>query len=161
MHIHQVLFTMKTFRKLLSFISITTLAARCDAFQMHPVRSTTAPCSLGQLVPSQSKETRFTSSIHRNKSTELYDAKPDRPKFMDESESRGNVLLGLALAVCIWAFSIPPELRREHFCFTDKCVENRSYCYDCVTFGEWYGQVKEYYANGGGVHFDFSIEKKD
>ncbi|GFH55710.1 hypothetical protein CTEN210_12186 [Chaetoceros tenuissimus] len=134
------------------------LAARCEAFQLHPLRSTTAR----QLVPLQSQETRFTSSsIYRNKSTKLYDAKPDRPKFMDESESRGNILLGFALAVCIWAFSIPPELRREHFCFTDKCVENRSYCYDCVTFGEWYGQVKEYYANGGGVHFDFSIEKKD
>lgn len=144
---------MRIIKKLLSILSITTLAARCEAFQMHPLRTTS--------VPPQSQEIRFTSSIYRNKSTELYDVKPDRPKFMDESESRGNVLLGFALAVCIWAFSIPPDLRREHFCFTDKCVENRSYCYDCVTFGEWYGQVKEYYANGGGVHFDFSIEKKD
>ena len=148
---------MKIITTLLSILSITTLAARCEAFQMHPLLSTAAR----QLVQ-QSQENKFTSSpISRNKSTELYDVKADRPKFMDESESRGNVLLGFALAVCIWAFSIPPELRREHFCFTDKCVENRSYCYDCVTFGEWYGQVKEYYANGGGVHFDFSIEKKD
>lgn len=144
-------------RTLLSLLSITTLATRCEAFQMYPLRTsiaTTAP----QLVPPPSNEAKFTFS---SMSTELYDTKPDRPKFMDESESRGNILLGFALAVCIWAFSIPPELRREHFCFTDKCVENRSYCYDCVTFGEWYGQVKEYYANGGGVHFDFSIEKKD
>ena len=35
--------------------------------------------------------------------------------------------------------------------------ENRDKCYNCVTTSEWVDGIKEYYANGGGVQFDFSI----
>lgn len=43
------------------------------------------------------------------------------------------------------------------------CLENRLACYDCVTFGEWTHGVQEYYQNGGGISFDFSVaqETKD
>ena len=43
------------------------------------------------------------------------------------------------------------------------CLENRSYCYDCVTLSEWTQGIKDYYQNGGGVNFDFTVaqETKD
>jgi hypothetical protein len=31
---------------------------------------------------------------------------------------------------------------------------------NCITANEWVRGVGDYYNNGGGVHFDFSIEGK-
>lgn len=75
-----------------------------------------------------------------------------------EGRDRGNILQVLALALCVWFFSVPPEFRRAHFCSTNPCVANRASCHDCVTFSEWKSGIAEYYENGGGVHFDFSID---
>lgn len=55
----------------------------------------------------------------------------------------------------VWLFSIPPDLRRQEI-----CLERRTSTLDCSTLGEWIGQVEEYYQNGGGINFDFSIEGK-
>jgi hypothetical protein len=72
--------------------------------------------------------------------------------------NRGVILQTITLLFCIWLFSIPPEFRRAHFCFgVESCLANRSKCSDCVTFAEWTEKVTQYYRNGGGVHFDFSI----
>ena len=80
----------------------------------------------------------------------------DKPSY--DGKNRGYVLQTIVLSICVWFFSIPPEFRRTHFCPTSRCVENRSTCYDCVTFGEWKVRVADYYKGGGGVHFDFSID---
>jgi len=101
----------------------------------------------------------LNSDSSRNLSI-LHYSKDERPQFFEESEQRGGVILGFVFLVCVWSFSIPVELRRDHFCFTEKCATNRSRCYDCVTVKEWSGKVKDYYANGGGVQFDFSVEEK-
>lgn len=78
-----------------------------------------------------------------------------------DGTGRGIYIFALSLLVCIWSFTIPVELRRAHFCFTDRCAANPTVCENCVTFGQWTDDVKTYYANGGGVKFDFSIEEKD
>lgn len=83
-----------------------------------------------------------------------------RPGVYQDSEKRGAFLLVLVLLLCVWSFSIPVELRRDHWCFTSQCASNRASCYDCITFGEWYQKVQDYYVNGGGIKFDFSIEEK-
>lgn len=79
-----------------------------------------------------------------------------------DGTTRGIPILIAALLVCIWSFSIPPEFRRAHICMTDQCVpiENRKYCHDCKTMKELKEGIQQYYANGGGVQFDFSIEEK-
>jgi hypothetical protein len=94
--------------------------------------------------------------------TSLY-AKRERDTFIEESEARGNIILAIVMVLVVWSFSIPPELRREHFCFSPKCrVDNTSnLCYDCISFEEFTEKVADYYKGGGGVHFDFSIEEKD
>jgi hypothetical protein len=102
------------------------------------------------------KQQLFTSP----RSMVLGYSKDKRPDVYKDSERRGVFLLSFVLLLCAWSFSIPVELRRDHWCFTSQCASNRSACYDCITFEEWYGKVREYYSNGGGIHFDFSVEKK-
>jgi len=99
------------------------------------------------------------NSFSSRYNTQLFKYKKGGPSdVLIESNERGYVILVLAIFAVIWSFSIPPEFRRAHFCFTEQCVQNRSKCYDCVTVGEWSEQVADYYRNGGGVHFDFSID---
>jgi hypothetical protein len=78
-------------------------------------------------------------------------------------QERGAVLQGLVLLLCVWSFSIPPEFRRAHFCPTERCEENRVACHDCITTSEWVSGIQEYYKNGGGIEFDFTVaqETKD
>lgn len=86
---------------------------------------------------------------------------PQKSNYATDSEARGVIIFGLVLAVNIWFFTIPTELRRGHWCFTPRCTENRSRCNDCQTVSEWSSDVMDYYRGGGGIHFDFSIEEKD
>ncbi len=138
-----------------SWTNLTPTAATLVTSSIH-TRSTR------QNQSSASKSTPAPTHISRTNNadtTRLYNSQGDqRPDFQKESEQRGLVILGFAFLLCVWSFSIPPEFRREHWCFTDNCVENRSTCYDCVTVSEFYNQIKDYYAGGGGVNFDFSVE---
>jgi hypothetical protein len=69
---------------------------------------------------------------------------------MDE----GAVIFTVVFAVCVWIFSIPTEFRRARF-----CSEEQSATYaQCKTVGQWTSGVADYYKNGGGVKFDFSID---
>lgn len=67
---------------------------------------------------------------------------------------RGEVILPFVLAICIWMFSIPPEFRRARICPT--AVTSA----DCVTGAQWMEDVQNYYKNGGGIQWDFSIDPK-
>lgn len=71
----------------------------------------------------------------------------------------GGYLLLFALAVNVWFFTIPVEFRRSKFCSEeDVRLHPES---KCTTFDAWRRGIAEYYANGGGVEFDFSIEGRD
>ena len=68
----------------------------------------------------------------------------------------GFILLAVAIVASVWIFSIPPEFRRARFC-TDEDVllyPDKK----CTTFQSWAKGISEYYAGGGGVDFDFSID---
>ena len=146
---------------LLQFLAFALLLSEhnAHAFSLHRTSWTT------NLTPTAAT---ITSSIHTRSSTRqnqssaskpapthisrtnhvdatrLYNSQDDqRPDFQKESEQRGLVILGFAFLLCVWSFSIPPEFRREHWCFTESCVENRSTYYDCVTVGEFYNQDRK------------------
>jgi hypothetical protein len=118
----------------------------------HPAITTTPtrnPCSLFEnqqqplqtVVPSrQSNHRRFAS-----------------PNSSVDGTGRGLILWVVVFACVVWSFSIPTEFRRAHFCTIERCVENRSQCSDCVTFSEWKQGVADYYRNGGGIEFDFTV----
>jgi hypothetical protein len=76
-----------------------------------------------------------------------------------DGTGRGSYLLALVLIFNIWSFSIPVEFRRAHWCFSETCEQNRSLpaCHDCVTFREWKDDIMDYYRNGGGIQWDFSV----
>ena len=111
-------------------------------------------CTLNPLLVSPAP-TRSASRV-------ILQEKKKRFKVYEESEKRGNVLFAIVLVICIWSFSIPPELRREHICFSEKCrLDNTGkFCYDCINFSELTGKISDYYKGGGGVNFDFSVEEK-
>mmetsp|Transcript_724 Transcript_724/g.1004 ORF Transcript_724/g.1004 Transcript_724/m.1004 type:complete len:161 (+) Transcript_724:225-707(+) len=155
----------------LSVLLIATLFFATNAFSptTHPAlndalstrRSKSRSRTIGQHSISTTGRTTITSTTNPSPTmTSLNSSPDDKPDIFAESDKRGKVLFAISLLAVAWSFSIPPELRREHWCFTDKCAENRTKCYDCITFKEFYGQVKDYYANGGGINFDFSIEGK-
>lgn len=69
---------------------------------------------------------------------------------------RGIPILAFALILSAWLFTIPTEFRRAHFCASDQCVQAR--CNDCMTVSEWGSGIRDYYRNGGGIKWDFSID---
>jgi hypothetical protein len=66
----------------------------------------------------------------------------------------GKVILGIALVIAVWFFSIPTEFRRAHLCSeADAAIYEQ-----CLTPSQFATGVSEYYENGGGIKFDFSID---
>jgi len=71
----------------------------------------------------------------------------------------GKYLLIFAFLVNVWLFSIPPEYRRARFCNEEDVRLHPEK--NCITFDAWRQGIADYYAGGGGVSFDFSIEGKE
>ena len=69
---------------------------------------------------------------------------------------RGYPILAFSILLSAWFFTIPPEFRRAHFCASDICVQTR--CNDCMSVTEWVTGIQDYYQNGGGIKWDFSID---
>ena len=53
-------------------------------------------------------------------------------------------------------FSIPVEFRRARLCSEEQVRLNPDS--KCMTFEMWTKGVSEYYGNGGGINFDFSVD---
>jgi hypothetical protein len=66
----------------------------------------------------------------------------------------GKAIFAIALVIAVWFFSIPTEFRRARL-----CSEADSAIYEqCLTPSQFATGVSEYYKNGGGIKFDFSID---
>lgn len=93
--------------------------------------------------------------------TQLYMSSEEPPLSpqIDDGTGRGLYFLGIVLLACVWCFTVPPEFRRAYIC-SEGCAVNREapQCNNCVTSDEWTAGIKEYYANGGGIQWDFSID---
>ena len=108
--------------------------------QMRPPQRLTAP--FGRVAG-----TKTMLHAERKKDTVSYDG-----------SDRGRYILVLVLFICIWQFSIPPTFRRAKFCPT-ACAKERTLCRKpCVTIEEWTSDVVQYYKNGGGIQWDFTID---
>lgn len=105
-------------------------------------------------IPVLSRRTRL------NRDTQLLQAKDSYNKAMQDSTNRGLVILAIVFLTNLWLFTIPPEIRRTHICTSDRCIQDRAWCYDCKTLQEVKDAVSDYYAGGGGIKWDFSIEQK-
>jgi hypothetical protein len=70
--------------------------------------------------------------------------------------SRGAILFLVVASANLWLFSVPPEFRRAR-----NCSEEQVLLYPdrkCMTTEMWWGGIADYYRNGGGFQFDFSME---
>jgi hypothetical protein len=86
-------------------------------------------------------------------------------KPADDGRSVGFVLLGMSLLLSAWLFTIPPSFRRAYLCpsdyfanSNDGFAQQQEQRADCVPWGVWWSDVIEYYKNGGGVQWDFSVD---
>ncbi|KAL3788590.1 hypothetical protein HJC23_005249 [Cyclotella cryptica] len=92
-----------------------------------------------------------TSSLQMTKDKE----EPYDTGYVDGSTT-GAFLMAFVLLINVWIFSIPTEFRRARICKEEDVVmyPNKN----CITAAEWTKGVGDYYRNGGGIQFDFSIE---
>ena len=134
--------------KLAFFFFALLLSLEAQAFVVN-----TRPSMAKNAFPSVATPSTFPQS-----STSLQERK--YYASVDGVEGRGQIIFGVVLLFNIWMFSIPPYFRRVEFCTTPECEQNRAACNDCVTFSEWTAGISDYYKNGGGIHFDFSIDPK-
>lgn len=71
----------------------------------------------------------------------------------------GVWILGFMICFSVWMFSIPVEFRRARSCSAEQVrlyPESK-----CMTNEMWLDGVIDYYKNGGGISFDFSIEEQE
>jgi hypothetical protein len=95
--------------------------------------------------------TMAASAISTTTPTRLYNSSAPDPGGM----RRGLIIFPIVFLLNVWMFTIPPEFRRTKICNDE---QSQLYPNQCMTMPQWMNGVKEYYKNGGGIHFDFSID---
>ena len=138
------------------FAAVVLAALSADSFTVpSPQRaSSSCPSPLGK-----AKSIRSGRSFAQARgSSSLYDLKnygSDDPLGLKQ----GAYLFGLVGFLCVWVFSVPVEFRRARMC-SEEQVRTAAPERNCMTFGTWRQGIADYYSNGGGVNFDFSVEGK-
>lgn len=103
---------------------------------------------------------QWTYSQENKVSMHAKNQNDDKKLAYDDGSGRGSILFAIVTAFCIWQFTIPPSFRRAYICSTPTCIEVRSACGNCVTAQEWSSDVMDYYKQGGGIQWDFSIDPR-
>ena len=75
-----------------------------------------------------------------------------------DGTEEGKYILSFVFFLCVMGFSIPPEFRRARLC-TEEQVAASDPSSHCTTFNTWKSELAQYYKDGGGIKFDFSLEK--
>mmetsp|Transcript_8648 Transcript_8648/g.13451 ORF Transcript_8648/g.13451 Transcript_8648/m.13451 type:complete len:155 (-) Transcript_8648:1400-1864(-) len=76
-----------------------------------------------------------------------------------DGSAGGTYFLAAVLLANVWLFTIPTEFRRAHL-----YPEGNAGLYSDpkgITAKDWAAGVAQYYGNGGGVKFDFSVEGRE
>ena len=113
--------------------------------------------------PLLTTETTTALSLSINSNNNNNNSNSPKPKAAKtDGGDRGLILFILVMLVNVWLFSIPPYFRRVLICpdpLPTGCETTtpRTKCQECITAEEWKQGVVDYYQNGGGIQFDFSI----
>mmetsp|Transcript_16469 Transcript_16469/g.28709 ORF Transcript_16469/g.28709 Transcript_16469/m.28709 type:complete len:179 (-) Transcript_16469:399-935(-) len=119
----------------------------------HTVRQG-GPMTKSRLQLSQNDDE--DNDIKRNRDNDIVNnqAKVDEALGIE----RGLVLLAIALLINIWFFTIPTEFRRTRICNE---FDSAAYPELCMTAEQFKTGISDYYKNGGGIKFDFSIQGRE
>ena len=112
--------------------SFTTTGVRTGIHQRKGFFFSPAKNTLGFEQGNSLSRTSNPTFLHSNifqdrlilKSRQNSEGQQQRDPSSIDGSGRGKYLLGLALLVCIWGFSIPTEFRRAHWCFSERCTNN-------------------------------------
>ena len=80
-----------------------------------------------------------------------------------KNQRNGALVLGFVVAVCVWLFSVPPDIRRTQIC---ELTGGDPFLGDCKSFSALTDRVASHYQSCGSegmpgcVQFDFSIDPK-
>ena len=141
----------------LALVMLCSNFARVVSFTSIP----SSPFSSKHLLSQNSKKNFATiSSLAPDITTILKMASNKDERSYDTSKVDGTkggaYFMAIVLLANVWLFTIPTEFRRAHI-----YPEGNSNLYSdpkAMTGKEWASGIAHYYANGGGVVFDFSIE---
>ena len=111
-------------------------------------------------IPAYKNSQWISTSCSKHGALQMAANDEERTKMskIDGSEG-GTYFLAAVLLVNVWLFSIPTEFRRAHL-----YPEGNAGIYSDpkgMTAKDWASGVAQYYANGGGIKFDFSIEGRE
>ena len=97
----------------------------------------------------------------------LMERDPDLQQRLDEmavkNQRNGAIVLGAVVAVCVWLFSVPPDIRRTNIC---ELTGGDAFMGDCMEFSALSKRVASHYETCGAdgappcVQFDFSIDPR-
>jgi len=150
----------------LSLSSLSLVAALLLLCCVERVTSFTAnysssrlPIKTTSLIPNNKNR-----HINSNKVYKVYNTVPTTTTTLQmnggsnvDGSKEGRVLLIISCLAVVWGFSIPPEFRRARIC-TEEQVAAAAKEAHCTTFDNWKSELSQYYKDGGGVKFNFSVE---
>jgi hypothetical protein len=139
------------------FLLGVLLSRQSEAFSPSSLTLVSSPSRC--FVPNASESQFDSISTQTRSSTRLF-SEPKKKMTTNEiiGIDRGLYLIAIVMFINVWIFSIPPEFRRAKICSEEQVIQYPDS--GCMTGTKWVGGVRDYYANGGGISFDFSIEKK-
>ena len=140
-----------------SFIWMLWISAG-SSFQSHPSMLKHHHLSIGNSSPRHSSAASGIWSKKVSSSEEQMREDIRRSEAIGGTGLEGKSLLLLGLLICLWGFSVPPEFRRSRFCSEAQIAENPDSM--CITGGQFVNKVVDYYSNGGGIQWDFSIAQE-
>lgn len=141
------------------FVASLVLAIAVVCCNFAPVKSFTTPLSMKTLRKGSLISISNSSPIHNGSLKMAADNEERTRSSKIDGSVGGTYFLAAVLLANVWLFTIPTEFRRAHL-----YPEGNAGLYSDpkgMTAKDWAAGVAQYYANGGGVKFDFSVEGKE
>jgi hypothetical protein len=120
-------------------------------------RSRTKPATHRMIPLSTPKTTTASFYVSPTTTTTLWMGGMNNYDGSTDGTDVAPYLLAFSCAIAVWLFTIPVEFRRTKLCSEEETVQ---YPTLCTTPAKWSRDIQDYYANGGGVKFDFSVAKE-
>ena len=128
-----------------------------------PLMTLTSPPPMMPLLPQTCSRRRTSSPLMQQP-----DGQPARSvqeqiaEMQERNQRRGGYVLGFVVAICVWLFTVPPDIRRTNICGLDG--SGSAGCTELSALGS---RVADHYATCGRtegapacVAFDFSVDPR-